>query len=102
MDKIGNEITQISNITVGLLVVANCAKALEPNRIIPRQGGESYAFRGGNSHQTLDISDKKMKIAGSQIEMMKFRPFQERHATALARTHTCTKVFRCVIDHTRK
>ena len=45
LDAIANEINQSSDVTVGLLVGANCSKALEPNKIIPSQGGGPYAFR---------------------------------------------------------
>lgn len=40
-----NEINQPSNIAVGLLVDADCAKALGPIRVIPSQRAGPYAFR---------------------------------------------------------
>ena len=45
LDEILHEISQSSDVEIGLLIGANCSKALEPNKIIPRKNGGLYAFR---------------------------------------------------------
>ena len=43
--SISNEIVQRDNIQVGLLIGANCLKALEPTIIIHSEGGGPYAYK---------------------------------------------------------
>ena len=43
--SISSEIVQRDDIQVGLLVGANCMKALEPTRIIHGEGGGPYAYK---------------------------------------------------------
>ena len=38
-------ISQSSGVEIGFLIGADCSKALEPNKIIPRRNGGPYAFR---------------------------------------------------------
>ena len=45
LDEILHEISQSSDVEIGLLIGANCSKALEPNKIIPSRNGGPYAFR---------------------------------------------------------
>ena len=45
LDKIVQEISQSSDVEIGVLIGANCSKALEPNKIIPSRNGGLYAFR---------------------------------------------------------
>ena len=45
LDEILHEISQSSDVEIGFLIGANCSKALEPNKIIPRRNGGPYAFR---------------------------------------------------------
>ena len=45
LDEILHEISQSSDVEIGLLIGANCSKALEPNKIIPSRNGKPYAFR---------------------------------------------------------
>ena len=45
LDEILREISQSSDVEIGLLIGANCSKALEPNKIIPSRNGGPYAFR---------------------------------------------------------
>ena len=45
LDKILHDINQSFDVEIGLLIGANCSKALEPNKIIPSRNGGSYAFR---------------------------------------------------------
>ena len=47
---------------IGLLIGANCSKALEPNKIIPSRNGRLYAFRSilgwcvvGPVHKEVDL-----------------------------------------------
>ena len=42
---ISNEIVQRDDVQVGLLIGANCMKALEPTRIIHSEGGGPYAYK---------------------------------------------------------
>ena len=44
LDEILHEISQSSDVEIGLLIGANCSKVLEPNKIIPSRNGGSYAF----------------------------------------------------------
>ena len=43
--SISNEIVQRDDVQVGLLIGANCMKALEPTRIIHSEGGGPYAYK---------------------------------------------------------
>ena len=65
--------------------------------------------------QWLEVVHSKHKVVGSNhycaniliwnqktLAQNKYRYFQERHAIACTFTHTCTKVFRSVINCTRK
>ena len=45
LDETLKEISQSSDVEIGLLIEANCSKALEPNKIIPSRNCRSYAFR---------------------------------------------------------
>ena len=45
---------------------------------------------------------KRKKKEESVLNFGLNRPFQERHAIACTHTHTCTKVFKRVINHTHK
>ena len=45
LDEILHEITQSSDVEIGLLIGANWSKALEPSKIIPSRNGGPYAFR---------------------------------------------------------
>ena len=45
LDEILHEISQSSDVEIGLLTGANCSKALEPKKIIPNRNGGPYAFR---------------------------------------------------------
>ena len=45
LDEILHEISQSSDVEIGLLIGANCSKALEPNKIIPSRNDGPYAFR---------------------------------------------------------
>ena len=45
LDEMLHEISQSSGVKIGFLIGANCSKALEPNKIIPRRNGGHYAFR---------------------------------------------------------
>ena len=45
LDEILHEISQSSDVEIGLLIGANCSKALEPNKIIPSRNGGPYAFK---------------------------------------------------------
>ena len=45
MQPISNEIVQNDNAHVGLLIGANCMKALEPTRILQSQDGVPYAYK---------------------------------------------------------
>ena len=45
LKPISNEIVQDEDIVVGLLIGANCMKALEPMKIIPSKEDGSYAYR---------------------------------------------------------
>ena len=43
--SISNEIVQKDDVQVGLLIGANCMKALEPTKIIHSEGGGPYAYK---------------------------------------------------------
>ena len=45
LDSIKSEITQTDNIEIGMLIGANCMKALEPLKIIPSKDGGPYAYQ---------------------------------------------------------
>ena len=45
LEKISGEIIQEENIEVGMLIGANCMKALEPIAIIPSSNGGPYAYK---------------------------------------------------------
>ena len=45
LDEIHREISQSSDVDIGLLIGANCSKSLEPNKIIPSRNGKPHAFR---------------------------------------------------------
>ena len=45
LDEILHEISQSSDVEIGLLIGANWSKALEPNKIIPSRNGGPDAFR---------------------------------------------------------
>ena len=62
LDEILYEISQSSDVEIGLLIGANCSKALEPNKIIPSRNGRLYAFRSilgwcvvGPVHKEVDL-----------------------------------------------
>ena len=62
LDEILHEISQSSDVEIGLLIGANCSKALEPNKIIPSRNGRLYAFRSilgwcvvGPVHKEVDL-----------------------------------------------
>ena len=45
LDSIKSEITQTDDIEIGMLIGANCMKALEPLKIIPSKDGGPYAYQ---------------------------------------------------------
>ena len=45
LEKIADEITQPENIGIGILILGNCSKALEPREVIPSKNGGPYVFR---------------------------------------------------------
>ena len=45
LDEILHEISQSPEVEIGLLIGANCSKALEPNKIIPIRNSGPYAFK---------------------------------------------------------
>ena len=45
LHEILQEISQLSDVEIGLLIGANCSKALKPNKIIPSKNGGSYTLR---------------------------------------------------------
>ena len=45
LDSIKSEITQTDDIEIGMLIGANCMKALEPLKIIPSKDGDLYAYQ---------------------------------------------------------
>ena len=45
LDEILREISQSSDVEIGLLIGANCSKSLEPNKIIPSRNDEPHVFR---------------------------------------------------------
>ena len=45
LDPIKSEITQTDDIEIGMLIGANCIKALEPLKIIPSKDGGPYAYQ---------------------------------------------------------
>ena len=45
LEPISNEIVQNDDVHVGLLIGANCMKALEPTRILQSQDGGPYAYK---------------------------------------------------------
>ena len=50
MDKITDEITQIENISIGILIRGNCSKALEPWEVIPNKNDGPWMV----GHHSLD------------------------------------------------
>ena len=44
LEKIADEITPTKNIGIGILILGNCSKALEPREVIPSKNGCLYAF----------------------------------------------------------
>ena len=45
LDSVKSEITQTDDIEIGMLIGANCMKALEPLKIIPSKDGGPYAYQ---------------------------------------------------------
>ena len=45
LKKIANEVPKASDIEIGLLTQANCAKALEPQEVIPSKDGGPFACK---------------------------------------------------------
>ena len=45
LDSIKSKITQTDDIEIGMLIRANCMKALEPHKIILRKDGGPYAYQ---------------------------------------------------------
>ena len=45
LEKIADEITQSENIGIGILILGNCSKALEPREVIPSKNGGPYVFQ---------------------------------------------------------
>ena len=45
LESISDELVKDDNVQVGLLIGANCTKALEPMKIIPSQYGGTYAYK---------------------------------------------------------
>ena len=45
LQELVDKVPRKSDIEIGLLIGANCAKALEPQEVIPSKGGGPFAFR---------------------------------------------------------
>ena len=45
LKKIANKVLKVSDITIGLLTGANCAKALEPQEVIPSKDGGPFVYK---------------------------------------------------------